>query len=430
MLDDLRLCSSVEGVRNLLQRLGYQTEADASLAPETLNISSSEHSNIQRVFLLADHGQLQIFLFELNDLHGVHLRALAKSFLQRSGNYLLIVTRDYKTVTFVHPRRLLDERARLKVKIHKLVVDTSNPTRHDLEILEGLAADGRSPDALYQAHCQAFSVDRVTQRFYREYARLFEHTQRVIAENNRGIALFKDRTELHAFTQRMLGRIMFLYFLQKKLWLAGDPKFLTNWYRRIVLQEQQNYYSDFLEKLFFETLNRRRLNEESPWGNIPYLNGGLFDKDYNFLLHLPNELFDPNADTGILGFFLTPLHFPDHRKPPKFAASCSARPSSGGLACSNSCKASHSQLPFPRPNTARGNPAGSPNNPSKAKTTVASTSPATKLSIRSTVLTAACLILICFLNVLMLYFLCSRFRSREELCGSTILAASGRGPRP
>ncbi len=302
MLDDLRLCGSAEGVRNLLQRLGYQTEADTALAPETLTISSSEHPTIQRALLLADHGQLQIFLFELNDLHSVHLRALAKNFLQRAGNYLLVVTRDYKTVTFVHPRRLLDERARLKVKIHKLVVDTTNHTRHDLEILEGLAADGRSPDALYQAHCEAFSVDRVTQRFYREYAQLFEHTQKAIAANNRGIDSFNDRTELHAFTQRLLGRVMFLYFLQKKLWLAGDAKFLTNCYKRIVLQEQKNYCSDFLEGLFFETLNRRRPNDQSPWGNIPYLNGGLFDRDYNFLLYLPNELFDPNSDQGILGF--------------------------------------------------------------------------------------------------------------------------------
>lgn len=301
-LEDLRLCQNPQNVVGLLERLGY-TAALSPVAQEILNLSSGESSNVQAGYLLADHGDLQIFLFELNDLHSVHLRALAKSFLQRPGNYLLIVTRDYKTVIFVHPRRLLDEHARLKVKIHKLVVDTSNPTRHDLEVLEGLAADRCSPDALYQAHCEAFSVDRVTQRFYREYARLFEHTQRVIAENNRGVALFKDKAKLHAFTQRLLGRIMFLYFLQKKLWLAGDPKFLTNWYRRIVLYEQKNYYSDFLEKLFFETLNRRRPNDESPWGNIPYLNGGLFDKDYNFLLHLPNELFDPHSDQSILGFF-------------------------------------------------------------------------------------------------------------------------------
>ncbi len=304
MLDDLRLCGSAEGVRNLLQRLGYQTEADTSLAPETLTISSSEYPNIRRALLLADHGQFQIFLFELNDLHSVHLRALAKSFLQRAGNYLLIATRDYQTVIFVHPQRLLDENARLKVKIHKLVLDTAHPTRHDLEILEALAADGLSAEELYRAHGEAFNVERVTKRFYREYAQLFEHTQKTIADNNRGIAQFKDRTELHAFTQRLLGRVMFLYFLQKKLWLAGDPRFLTTWYRNIVLQAQKNYYSDFLEKLFFETLNRRRPpDDESPWGNIPYLNGGLFDKDYNFLLHLPNELFDPDSNTGILGFF-------------------------------------------------------------------------------------------------------------------------------
>ena len=70
-----------------------------------------------------------------------------------------------------------------------------------------------------------------------------------------------------------------------------------------------------LEPLFFETLNQQRPNFESRWGQIPYLNGGLFDWDYGpgvrdasgrttpERIQLPNFLFDYGSTDSILGFF-------------------------------------------------------------------------------------------------------------------------------
>jgi adenine-specific DNA-methyltransferase len=75
---------------------------------------------------------------------------------------------------------------------------------------------------------------------------------------------------------------MFLYFLQKKEFLGGDRNFLTTQYRKLQCTldpEGIEFYSKLLEPLFFETLNKQRPNLESEWGQIPYLNGGLFDWD-------------------------------------------------------------------------------------------------------------------------------------------------------
>ena len=128
-----------------------------------------------------------------------------------------------------------------------------------------------------------------------------------IQDSNRGIREIQDDQYLHAFTQRLLGRVMFLYFLQRKGWLAGDPRFLTTWWERLRRDGQPgwSYYGEFLEPLSFDTLNRRRPDDRSPWGPIPYLNGGLFEKEYDWpVLHLPNALFDPKElETGILGVF-------------------------------------------------------------------------------------------------------------------------------
>jgi hypothetical protein len=109
---------------------------------------------------------------------------------------------------------------------------------------------------------------------------------------------------------------MFLYFLQQKEFLAGDRRFLTTQYKVNKYQaDGQDYYAEILEPLFFQTLNQQRDNHQSQWGQIPYLNGGLFDRDYGAnikdgagretpeFITLPNRIFDPGDSKSIIGFF-------------------------------------------------------------------------------------------------------------------------------
>ncbi|MBI3957453.1 MAG: type II restriction endonuclease, partial [Chloroflexi bacterium] len=296
---DIQLCTNPTGVLRLLHKLGYAVGSGTVALPKTeIGFAPADAASIRFVYLLADQEQLlQVILFEMETTALERLRSLAANFLSRGGHYLLIATDDYRRIIFVNPRRDGG-----KVKVRKLVVDRLHPTRHDLDVLEGLAVGEREPDELYLAHCDAFDVEQVTTRFYREYARLFRRVETTLKEQNRGVALFYEPEKLHAFAQRLLGRVMFLYFIQKKGWLAGDPRFLTNQYT-VKARNEGNFYALVLEPLFFDILNRRRPNDESTWGSIPYLNGGLFERDYDFLLYLPNSLFDPESDAGILGFF-------------------------------------------------------------------------------------------------------------------------------
>lgn len=298
-LDDIHLAQSPSGLLNLFGRLGYSVERDViPLDKNDIGFAPADSAAIKRLFLLADEGgQAQVILFELEETALTRIRSLAGNLLSRGGNYLIVATQDYRRVVFANPRREAGT-----VKLRKLVVDTSHPTRHDLDVLEGLAVTAKNPDAIFAAQCAAFDVEKVTDRFYREYAALFRRVEMALRENNKGARAFYEAQELHAFTQRLLGRMMFLFFIQKKGWLAGDVRFLVNQYR-LAAGEERNYYATVLESLFFETLNKRRPNNECKWGKIPYLNGGLFEKDYDFLLYLPNELFDPNSDGGVLGFF-------------------------------------------------------------------------------------------------------------------------------
>lgn len=303
-LEDLHLAQSPQGLLNLFGRLGYSVEREViPLDKNDIGFAPADSAAIKRLFLLADEGgQMQVILFELEEAALTRIRSLAGNLLARGGNYLMAATQDYRRVIFVNPRREAGT-----VKIRKLVVETSHPTRHDLDVLEGLAlrhgsGQAPNPDEIFAAQCAAFDVEKVTDRFYREYAALFRRVETALREHNRGVRAFYEAQELHAFAQRLLGRMMFLFFIQKKGWLAGDARFLVNQFR-LAAGEQRNYYATVLEPLFFETLNQRRPHNESRWGKIPYLNGGLFEKDYDFLLYLPNELFDPHADGGVLGFF-------------------------------------------------------------------------------------------------------------------------------
>jgi len=129
----------------------------------------------------------------------------------------------------------------------------------------------------------AFSVERLNKDFFNGYK------ERYVKFLN---FLNNDTKDNRDYVKKLLGRLVFLQFLQKKGWMGvpannqgwtgGDKFYLNN---LIVSYEgSDRLLSDVLEPLFFNTLNERRDNDlaDPRLGEnikIPYLNGGLFDKD-------------------------------------------------------------------------------------------------------------------------------------------------------
>ncbi|SMC08795.1 Eco57I restriction-modification methylase domain-containing protein [Nitratiruptor tergarcus] len=149
---------------------------------------------------------------------------------------------------------------------------------------------------------EAFGVERVTKEFYEKYRSLFEMLNDYL-KNGQFNYFDRDEKRLHSFTKKLLGRIVFLYFLQKKGWLGveknkqwgeGDKKFLFN---ALKSKKYSNYFDDFLKKIFFEALNTKRENDyfKLTGNKLPFLNGGLFEKDENDKiegLYLEDRLFE------------------------------------------------------------------------------------------------------------------------------------------
>ncbi|AFZ28319.1 hypothetical protein Cylst_6542 (plasmid) [Cylindrospermum stagnale PCC 7417] len=323
-LGDVRTINSPEKIAALFQKLGYNSAAQL-LNTEDLQLSSRSFEAIYHSYMIANQGnsELQVLLFHLKPEEwnspskaSGRMKAIANSVCQRPTDFLLLGTKDYKQLMLVNPRRDFDkQQMSAKIGIRKLLIDRINPTNYDRDRLEAIAVRSFNPKELYQVQCEAFDVDKLTKSFYRGYRTLFEKVQTVIKQYNPD-PYFEDSSRLHQFSQRLMGRIMFLYFLQKKEFLAGDRRFLTQQYKQLKPEpDDTNYYADLLEELFFETLNKERPNFASDWGKIPYLNGGLFDRDYGegvkdaagrvtpAQIELPNSLFDPSEENSILGFF-------------------------------------------------------------------------------------------------------------------------------
>jgi type I restriction-modification system DNA methylase subunit len=130
-------------------------------------------------------------------------------------------------------------------------------------------------------HDEAFDVEKVTDRFFSQYKLVFESVEGSIE----GI---ENDEQKRLFTQKLFNRLMFIAFVQKKGWLefngSGDYfKALWQDYQKAKSQPLGNFYRDRLSHLFFEGLNDPDKQGDKKLikliGNVPYLNGGLFEAD-------------------------------------------------------------------------------------------------------------------------------------------------------
>ena len=154
---------------------------------------------------------------------------------------------------------------------------------------------------------------------------------RAIKKDQKIKADFKEKgVDTVNFAKKLLGQIVFLYFLQKKGWFGvgrdddwgtGSKHFLRKLFKE-KHGSYKNFFNDILEPLFYEALRLDRSHDDGYYSRfdckIPFLNGGLFDpigidKGYNWVdtdILLPDKLFsnkiktkEGDTGTGILDVF-------------------------------------------------------------------------------------------------------------------------------
>jgi hypothetical protein len=143
----------------------------------------------------------------------------------------------------------------------------------------------------------AFDRDRITRRFYDHFKR--EHA--AFLTFIKGII---DQGDREWYASLMLNRLLFVYFIQCKGFLNGDTDYLKN--RLRLVQERQGkgkfltFYCYFLLRLFHEGFAQqpaqRAADLEELLGEVPYLNGGLFElhtlEQKHTGIDIPDEAFE------------------------------------------------------------------------------------------------------------------------------------------
>lgn len=280
---------------NLLNQLFPKVELFTSPAKVTdSSVKTGRHiGNIR----LDDGRSLAIFSFEVIDniliaRNRKGLREIAAKYIDQSLIHGALVfyysaNQDDYRLTFIAKQTFFNEKGELEKKAtapkrYTFLLGPNEPcTTPAKRLLELL--DKKTKGSIYLTDVtDAFSVERLNKEFFNGYK----------AQYKKFVDTLSDTKPHRDYVKKLLGRLVFLQFLQKKGWMGvpasnakwegGDKNYLGNLIDKY--PNNDRLLSDVLEPLFFKTLNEKRTGDiaDSKLGEnikIPYLNGGLFDKD-------------------------------------------------------------------------------------------------------------------------------------------------------
>lgn len=147
-------------------------------------------------------------------------------------------------------------------------------------------------DAFRRHMREVASQDRLTREFFEGFSDGLEQLKEAM------VAGPEDDRERHDIALATLLRIVFLYFVQRRQALDDDRRFVVRHLRQ-ARGRGESFYRTVLRPLFFGALNRpvgHRPEEVDDLGEIPFLNGGLFEP-----LALEEEYPELDVPNGVWG---------------------------------------------------------------------------------------------------------------------------------
>jgi hypothetical protein len=250
---------------------------------------------------LADDPMLFAAGGENNDFHVIYGRLASDRLLLGAERPVVTrLLREHPYALFVFSNQAQDRWHFLNVKyddtpekrrlFRRITVGPEERLRTASERIALLSLDeiqpdllGISPLTIQQHHDAAFDVQLVTEAFFRDYKKVFADLQDRLARASR------DKAWAHDYALQLLNRLMFLYFIQRKRWLGGNPNFIADFWRAYKTsgQPKNTFFDRWLSVLFFEAFNNkfhgghRQFPKEifSALMAAPYLNGGLFSRN-------------------------------------------------------------------------------------------------------------------------------------------------------
>jgi len=223
--------------------------------------------------------------FRLLAQYGIK-RALILFISQNSLNYRLsLVIIDLK---WEEGRRVKKEYSNPRRYSFFLGPETKTHTPETYLIKQGRVKD-------FEDLKKRFSIEVVNKDFYTQIAILF--TKLAGGERTIGGKKYDEKGSLQLpstsddilkkeFSVRLIGRLIFCWFLKKKTSDKGTSLIPEELLSSRSVTQKPGLYHNILEPLFFEILNklikqRKKEYQITPWSQIPFLNGGLFTPEYH-----------------------------------------------------------------------------------------------------------------------------------------------------
>ena len=249
------------------------------------------------IIRLDDGRSLAIYTFEVSDKVLINrnrkgLRDIAAQTIDQSiihgilAFYYSTNVADYR-LTYIAKQSSFNENGELITsetapKRYTFLLGENEPGRTASDRLYELILKKKKGSVYLADVTEAFSVERLNKDFFAGYK----------AQYSKFLKLLDDTKQNRDYVKKLLGRLVFLQFLQKKGWMGvpasrpdwegGDKNYLSHLIEHY--EGNNRLLSDILEVLFFNTLNEKREGDiaDARLGEnikIPYLNGGLFEKD-------------------------------------------------------------------------------------------------------------------------------------------------------
>ena len=185
--------------------------------------------------------------------------------------------------------------------LRRMVIERDLPRRTAVQQLSNIYWEWDRTGNIRSALEAVFDVEAVTREFFDEYKRVFNRAMELVE------GFGEDHEAKNLFVQTLFNRLMFIYFLSRKGWLRfdGSNDYLNAlWGSYASDVGQSNFYVDRLKQLFFVGLNNPASRDlmggnsalNAVIGDVPFLNGGLFDKadiDDDPDIVVPDESVEP-----------------------------------------------------------------------------------------------------------------------------------------
>jgi len=342
-------------IKNLLNQYEEaEITRTGNFIPDSFKDYVSKYERLGKYHDEEDHRIDVLIVYLKRETSIEHARSMQRNFVAGylQGKYGTDSDKDAALVAFVSPNSedwrfslvKLDVQLETTTKGRMKPIDVLTPARRwsflvgrnekshtaQTQFVPILADDENNPNLARLE--EAFNIEKVTKEFFVKYRDLFIRTKgeldKAVASNPKTEADFeyKDIDTVN-FAKKLLGQIIFLYYLQKKGWFGvprdaewgeGSKNFLRELFTKRH-GDYKNFFNDILEPLFYEALRIDRSHDDHYYSRfnckIPFLNGGLFDpmNNYDWVktdILLPDEMFSNQKKTkegdigdGILDVF-------------------------------------------------------------------------------------------------------------------------------